>query len=65
MANSPVDRDREYMYKTWGTTRLVTDYVPESKTKKQIIQEIMHDNLDEDQKILKEEWDYGIEPTYK
>jgi len=26
MANSPVDRDKNYMKKMWGTTRLVTDY---------------------------------------
>jgi len=26
MANSPVDRDKEYMYQMWGTTRLITDY---------------------------------------
>lgn len=64
MANSPVDRDKEYMYKTWGTTRLVTDYVPETPAKKQIIQEIMHDDMS-NKEILKEEWDYGIEPSYK
>ncbi|NBW57366.1 hypothetical protein EBR43_06200, partial [bacterium] len=22
----PVDRDKEYMYKMWGTTSLITDY---------------------------------------
>lgn len=26
MGNSPVDRDRDYMYQMWGTTSLITDY---------------------------------------
>lgn len=26
MANSPVDRDKDYMYQMWGTTSLITDY---------------------------------------
>jgi|TARA_Y100000033_G_scaffold50303_1_gene60500 hypothetical protein len=26
MGNSPVDRDKEYMYKMWGTKDLITDY---------------------------------------
>jgi len=30
MANSPnPDRDVEYMIEMWGTTSLITDYVPE------------------------------------
>jgi hypothetical protein len=64
MAKSPVDRDRDFMYQNWGTTRLVTDYVPEKPKKKQIIQEIMHDDL-EDKEMLREDWNYGIEPSYK
>ena len=31
MGNSPVDRDKKYMKRMWGTTRLVTDYVVEEK----------------------------------
>ena len=26
MGNSPVDRDQDYMYQTFGTKRLITDY---------------------------------------
>ena len=26
MGNSPVDRDKDYMLKTFGTTSLITDY---------------------------------------
>ena len=26
MGNSPVDRDKEYMYSMWGTKDLITDY---------------------------------------
>ena len=26
MANSPVDRNRDYMREMWGTSKLVTDY---------------------------------------
>ena len=41
MSNLPVDRDPEYMYQMWGTTKLVSDYgeLPQ----KRVIQEIMHD----------------------
>lgn len=74
MSNSPVDRDKEYMYKMWGTTSLVTDY-----QKPRVIQEIMHDDISKNQHKLKEQsemhqkirnsddyddWDYGTEPNY-
>ena len=26
MGNSPVDRDKNHMYRMWGTTNLITDY---------------------------------------
>lgn len=26
MGNSPVDRDKDYMFQMWGTTSLITDY---------------------------------------
>ena len=26
MGNSPVDRDNDYMFQTYGTTSLITDY---------------------------------------
>ena len=31
MGNSPVDRDKKYMERMWGTTRLATDYIVEEK----------------------------------
>jgi len=77
MSNLPVDRDKEYMYDMWGTTKLVTDYgkLPKPKT----IQEIMHDDIPKNSHFLKEQaeihekirndddyddWEYGTEPTY-
>jgi hypothetical protein len=85
--NPNPDRDREYMYQTWGTDKLVTDYtvlpadytvLPENY-KKQVIQEIMHDeipfkkhNLTEQARMHEQirndedydDWEYGTEPTY-
>jgi hypothetical protein len=68
MAISPVDRDTDYMKDTWGTTRLVTDYVAEPK---KILQEIMYDpaptNKNTKQELFEtsdDEFSYGIEPTY-
>ena len=50
MGNSPVDRNSDYMYQMWGTTKLVTDYYKDEK---------MHDFLDnlgnyQHQKMLRE-----------
>ena len=68
MALSPVDRNTEYMKDTWGTTRLITDYVIEPQ---KILQEIMYDPALTDKKSKKElfetsddEFSYGVEPTY-
>ena len=76
MSNLPVDRDRQYMYKMWGTTHLATDY--NSFSEKKVIQEIMHDDIS-DKHHLKEQtehhkkirndedyddWEYGTEPNY-
>lgn len=49
MGHQPVDRNENYMKEMWGTTRLVTDYG--SLPKKQVIQEVMHDDLDKDYEI--------------
>jgi hypothetical protein len=75
MSNLPVDRDKQYMYDMWGTTKLVTDYGSESP--KNVIQEVMHDlapkhNLKKQaelhEKIRNDEdyddWEYGTEPIY-
>ena len=49
MGNSSVDRDSEYMYRTWGNTNLITNYwtKPQKKLKeeKRTLQEIMHDDI--------------------
>ena len=49
MGHQPVDRDKKYMEETWGTTKLVTDYG--DLPKKQVIQEVMHDDLNKDYDI--------------
>jgi hypothetical protein len=75
MSNLPVDRDTNYMYQTWGTTSLVTDY--QKPNKNRVIQEVMHDlapkhdlkkQTDLHEKIRNDDdyddWSYGTEPTY-
>ena len=74
MSNLPVDRDSNYMYSMWGTTKLITDYTEQPK---RVIQEVMHDSAPRHdlrkqtelhEKIRNDEdyddWDYGTEPTY-
>ena len=64
MGNSPVDRDKNYMKEMWGTTSLITDYWTQpTKSNKKVIQEIMHDDLDDDQQNLKESKDWVINKT--
>ena len=76
MSNSPVDRDKNYMYQMWGTTKLTTDY-ESSPEKKKVIQEIMHDlapihdlkgQTDLHEKIRNDDdyddWSYGLDATY-
>ena len=75
MANSPVDRDANYMREMWGTDRLITDYG--STPQKRVLTEVMHDNAPKHdlkkqaelhEKIRNDEdyddWSYGTEPTY-
>jgi hypothetical protein len=77
MSNLPVDRDKDYMYNMWGTTKLITDY--DNISEKKTIQEIMHDDVPKNKHYLKEQseihkqirndedyddWDYGTEPNY-
>lgn len=74
MSNLPVDRNKDYMYETWGTTNLITDY---QQPQKRIIQEVMHDAAPKHdfkkqselhEKIRNDEdyddWSYGTEPNY-
>jgi hypothetical protein len=77
MANSPVDRNTNYMHQMWGTTHLITDYAQPKN--KRVIQEIMHDDIPKNSHHLKEQaeiherirndedyddWEYGTEPVY-
>jgi hypothetical protein len=75
MSNLPVDRNSEYMYNTWGTKTLITDYG--TMTDKRVIQEVVHDRAPK-HNLLKQtelhekirndgdydDWSYGTEPTY-
>ena len=75
MSNLPVDRDSNYMYSMWGTTKLITDYTEQPK---RVIQEVMHDSAPRHdlrkqtelhEKIRNDEdyddWEYGTEPLYE
>jgi len=75
MSNLPVDRDKNYMYEKWGTTKLITDY--NQLPPKRVIQEVMHDlapkhDLKKQQELHEkirndedyDDWDYGTEPIY-
>ena len=69
MALSNVDRDSNYMRETWGTTRLITDYV--GNPQKKVLQELMYDPapLDKGKKqelfeTSDDDLSYGLEPTY-
>ena len=76
MANNPnPDRNVDYMYETWGTKSLITDYW--SKPKGKMLREIANDDLtpkkhdfeiqnEIHEKIRNDEdyddWEYGTEP---
>ena len=78
MANSPVDRDVNYMREMWGTESLITDYNAKlKKPTKRVISEVMHDTAPRHdfkkqselhEKIRNDEdyddWEYGTEPIY-
>jgi|SaaInlV_120m_DNA_3_1039746.scaffolds.fasta_scaffold07228_3 hypothetical protein len=55
MANSPVDRNVNYMKKMWGTNKLVTDYGSENSLteKTEFIQEIMEYGEDVEKDVKK------------
>jgi hypothetical protein len=71
MSNLPVDRDKSYMYKMWGTTKLITDY---DSTKDRTIKEVnfikhdlkkqteLHEMIRNDEDY--DDWEYGTEPSY-
>jgi hypothetical protein len=60
------------MKEMWGTTKLITDYMPNTTEQPKVIQEVMYDPAIKHKKVeelyeVKEEndFEYGIEPTYK
>lgn len=66
------DRNPQYMKEMWGTNRLVTDYVTNDKQEVKLIQEIVYDSANKVKKtedlyenMEENEFEYGIEPTYK
>lgn len=65
MSNYQVDRDVSYMKENWGTTQLITDYVPIPKKEKKVIQEVIYDSENVFQEDTSNDFSYGIEPSYK
>jgi hypothetical protein len=70
MAVSKVDRNSNFMSSAWGTNSLITDYVIQEK---KVIQEVMYDpantqksnQTDIYENVDENDFEYGIEPTYK
>ena len=76
MANNPnPDRNVDYMYETWGTTSLITDY--STKPRGKMLREISNDDMtpkkhdfvqqnELHEKIRNDnnydDWNYGTEP---
>jgi hypothetical protein len=63
MSNLPVDRDKNYMYEMWGTTKLITDYqkldfLNHNLKKQTELHEMIRNDDDYD------DWEYGTEPSY-
>jgi hypothetical protein len=73
-----VDRDKQYMYDMWGTTKLTSDYGSfDKKEEKSMLREINHDDItpkkhnfnvqnEIHEKIRNDsdydDWEYGTEP---
>lgn len=70
------DRNKEHMYKMWGTTKLATDYHCFEEKETKVLTEVLHD--DKNRLILQNElhakirndadyddWEYGTEPIYE
>lgn len=64
MAQSPVDRDSEFMKSAWGTTSLITDYwsLPSDTPHKLKRQTELHEEIRNDEDY--DDWEYGTEPTF-
>jgi hypothetical protein len=57
------DRDTEYMFEMWGTTKLVTDYHYNYKNRHNFEhQNTIHKKIRNDDDY--DDWEYGTEPTY-
>jgi hypothetical protein len=72
MSVSIPDRDSNYMKEMWGTTRLITDYMPDYHQKR-VLQEVVYDPANKQKSNKSDifenydenEFEYGVEPTYK
>jgi hypothetical protein len=63
MSNLPVDRDKNYMYEMWGTTKLVTDYEKLNISKHNLKKQTeLHEKIRNDEDY--DDWEYGTEPSY-
>ena len=64
MSNLPVDRDKNYMYEMWGTTKLITDYEMIDFSSKHNLkkQTELHEKIRNDDDY--DDWEYGTEPCY-
>jgi hypothetical protein len=70
MSNLPVDRNKNYMYEMWGTTKLITDYETDPKIaikpnnlKHNLkLQTELHEKIRNDDDY--DDWEYGTEPSY-
>ena len=76
--NKQSDRDKNYMYSMWGTTKLVTDYNSLENLESRMLREINNDDItpkkhnfelqnEIHQQIRNDEdyddWEYGTEPV--
>lgn len=74
-----VDRNKDYMYQMWGTTKLITDYDSLNESPSKMLREINHDdstpkkhNFIQQNEIHEkirndddyDDWEYGTEPLY-
>ena len=59
----PSDRNKNYMYEMWGTTKLVTDYTENTKNRHNFkIQNELHEKIRNDDDY--DDWEYGTEPIF-
>lgn len=65
MSNYRVDRDPSYMKEQWGTTHLITDYIPVHSKEQKVIKEVVYDSENDYRETFESDLSYGLEPIYK